>query len=153
MTASISAERPDSADAISLIEELEAQLVPFYPAASRHGLNVEQLLVQNVAFFVLRAEGVPAGCGGIKLEESYGELKRMYVRPQFRGRGFAKAIVDHLTDYARSNGIFCLRLETGIHQHEAIGLYERMGFGRIPPFGPYTDDPLSVCFEKRLAQG
>lgn len=44
-----------------------------------------------------------------------------------------------------------LRLETGIWQHEAIGLYESLGFYRIPPIGPYTDDPLSLCYEKRLA--
>jgi len=43
-----------------------------------------------------------------------------------------------------------LRLETGIHQKEAIGLYERMGFQSIPPFGEYVDDPLSRFFEKRI---
>jgi hypothetical protein len=43
-----------------------------------------------------------------------------------------------------------LRLETGIYQLEAIGLYERCGFQRIPPFGDYKADPLSVFFEKRL---
>jgi ribosomal protein S18 acetylase RimI-like enzyme len=43
-----------------------------------------------------------------------------------------------------------VRLETGIHQPEAISLYERAGFYRIPPFGSYTDDPLSLCYEKRL---
>jgi putative acetyltransferase len=42
-----------------------------------------------------------------------------------------------------------LRLETGIHQREAIALYERRGFHRIPPFGPYTDDPLTLCYEKQ----
>ena len=40
-------------------------------------------------------------------------------------------------------------LETGIHQHEAIGLYERMGFQRIPPFGAYQEDPLSRFYEKQ----
>jgi hypothetical protein len=43
-----------------------------------------------------------------------------------------------------------LRLETGIHQSEAIGLYERFGFQRIPPFGDYQEDPLSIFFEKHL---
>lgn len=46
-----------------------------------------------------------------------------------------------------------LRLETGIHQAEAIGLYERVGFYRIPPFGPYRVDPLSLYFEKPLDCG
>jgi putative acetyltransferase len=79
-----------------------------------------------------------------------GELKRMYVRPRFRGSGFGKLMVIHLADYARANGVVLLRLETGIHQREAIGLYERMGFQRIPPFGQYKADPLSLFFEKYL---
>jgi ribosomal protein S18 acetylase RimI-like enzyme len=57
----------------------------------------------------------------------------------------------HLADYTRRRGVGVLRLETGIHQVEAIGLYERFGFQRVRPFGPYRDDPLSLCFEKRLA--
>jgi ribosomal protein S18 acetylase RimI-like enzyme len=56
----------------------------------------------------------------------------------------------NLEDYARERNIGLLRLETGIYQTEAIGLYERVGFHRIPPFGPYTDDPLSRYYEKAL---
>jgi ribosomal protein S18 acetylase RimI-like enzyme len=74
----------------------------------------------------------------------------MYVRPQFRGRGFGKLLVNHLADFALGQGIDLLRLETGIHQTEAIGLYERMGFQRIPPFGEYKVDPLSLFYEKRI---
>ncbi len=151
----ITRERPDTADAVQLIAELEAYLEPMYPAESRHGLSVERLLTEGVAFFVLRADGVPAGCASIKLVEDdgetpYGEVKRMYVRPEFRGRGFAIRLLDQLEDYARERNIGLLRLETGIYQTEAIGLYERVGFHRIPPFGPYTDDPLSRYYEKAL---
>ncbi len=71
-------------------------------------------------------------------------------RSEFRGSGFGKLMLDHLADHARAHHIRLLRLETGIHQREAIGLYERAGFYRIPPFGPYTDDPLSPCYEKPL---
>jgi len=62
----------------------------------------------------------------------------------------AKAMVDHLAEYARRHGVDLLRLETGIHQRDAIGLYERMGFRGIPPFGDYKDDPLSRFYEKRI---
>jgi putative acetyltransferase len=81
----ISRERPDSADASALIAELEAELFPLYPQASRHG-------------------------------------------------------------------VVLLRLETGIHQHAAIGLYERMGLSLVPPFGEYREDPLSRFYEKKLAE-
>ncbi len=74
----------------------------------------------------------------------------MYVRPQFRGLGLGKAMLDHLADHAQKQGISLLRLETGIHQTEAIGLYKQMGFQQIGPFGEYKDDPLSRFYEKRL---
>jgi putative acetyltransferase len=142
---------PTSADATALIAELDALLEPLYPSESRHGFSVEKLIADAVAFFVIREDGQPAGCGGIKLfGTEYGELKRMYVRPQFRGHGLAKRLLDYLADYARAHGVDLLRLETGIHQHAAIRLYEQAGFQRIPPFGSYTDDPVSLCYEKRI---
>jgi len=151
ISAIITPERPDTADARTLIAELEAQLGPLYPRESRHGYSVEQLLAEAVAFFLIRENGVPAGCGAVKLVGSeYAEIKRMYVRPQFRGTGLAKLMLRHLTDYAHGQGIELLRLETGIHQRAAIGLYERFGFRLIPPFGEYREDPLSRFYEKSL---
>jgi GNAT superfamily N-acetyltransferase len=151
MAAVITPEDPASPDATALIAELDAHLAPLYPSESRHGFSVQKLIADAVAFFVIRDSGVPAGCGGIKLfGTEYGEIKRMYVRPQFRGLGFAKLLLDHLTDHARERGVGLLRLETGIHQHAAIRLYEQVGFRRIPPFGPYRDDPVSRCYEKRI---
>jgi putative acetyltransferase len=151
MPTMITSERPDTAAAQALIAELEAELAPLYPMESRHGYSVERLLVEGVAFFLIRENGIPAGCGGIKLVVTeYGEVKRMYVRSQFRGLGFAKLMLKHLTEYAQSHGIGLLRLETGIHQQAAIRLYERMGFQRIAPFGEYKEDPLSRFYEKRI---
>ena len=150
-TVTIGAERPDTAEAVQLIDELEAILSPLYPQESRHGYDVQKLIQQGVAFFVVRYAGEAAGCGGVQLVgQEYGELKRMYIRPHYRGKGLAKALLDHLASYARARGVTCLRLETGIHQAEAIGLYERWGFRRIGPFGPYRDDPLSIYYEKDI---
>ena len=153
MPAVITAERPDTPDALLLINELQTHLESFYPPESRHGFSVERLIAEAVAFFVLRADGRPAGCGGIKLVgREYGELKRMFVRPEFRGAGFGEMLVEHLAAHALAHGVTLLRLETGIHQQNAIRLYERLGFRRIPPFGPYTNDPVSLCYEKRLSR-
>ena len=152
MATVIGEERPDSVEATQLIAELEAHLAPLYPKASRHGFSVEKLLREAVAFFVIRYEGTAAGCGGVKLfGTEYGEIKRMYIRPQFRGLGLGKLILNHLAEYARHHGVGVLRLETGIYQVEAMGLYERWGFERIAPFGVYKEDPLSVFYEKRIA--
>src|SRR5437588_1854430 len=135
----IAAERPDSHDAAQLIGELESLLAPRYPQESRHGYAVEKLLREGVAFFVARVDDVPAGCGGVQLfgpeaGEAYGEIKRMYVRPRFRRSGVGQLMLTHLAGYASERGAHLLRLETGIHQVEAIRLYERFGFVRIRPF-------------------
>jgi len=146
-------ESPDSPAALELITELDAYLALLpYPQESRHAFSIEKLLREGVAFFVLRCEGAPAACGGLKVfAGDYGEVKRMYVRPAYRGRGLGKAILDHLAAYARSQELDVLRLETGIYQVEAIGLYERWGFQRRPPFGEYRVDPNSVYLEKTIA--
>lgn len=147
----IAQERPDSHDAAALVEELEAHLASRYAVESRHGLSVERLIAEAVAFFVARFDGVAAGCGGVKVVgDEYGELKRMYVRPEFRGRGLGRRLLEHLEEYTRRRGIAVLRLETGVYQSEAIAMYEGAGFRRIPPFGAYREDPVSRCYEKRI---
>src|SRR5919112_1293218 len=93
----IAAARADSPDAVPLISELEAELAQHYPAESRHGYSVEKLLREGVAFFVARVQGRPAGCGGVQIfGTEYAELKRMYVRPEFRGRRIGTLMLDFL---------------------------------------------------------
>ena len=152
----IEPQRPDAPEATQLIMELEAVLDPLYPPASRHGFSIEKLLREDVPFFVIRHQGEAAGCGGIKFfdaardEAPFGELKRMYVRPQFRGLGLGTRLLEHLADVALGRGVRVLRLETGIHQTAAIHMYERWGFAQIPPFGDYKVDPLSLFYARRL---
>ncbi|HEY7470007.1 MAG TPA: GNAT family N-acetyltransferase [Acidimicrobiia bacterium] len=148
MATSIDQARPDSPEARLVIAELESELVGLYPEESSHGYSVDKLLSEGVHFFLVNHDGNPAGCGGIQLYRDYGELKRMFIRPPFRGLGLGRLLIDHLARHARDHDVPLLRLETGIHQHEAIRLYEGMGFERIPPFGPYRPDPLSIFYER-----
>lgn len=151
MQIEITAERPDHADARILIEELSNYLEPLSPPESRHGYTIEKLLARNVDFFVLWVDGLPAACGGIEFfGQDYGEIKRMYVRPQFRGQGLGKRIIAYLAAQAQARGVTTLRLETGSMMTDAIGLYESQGFRRIPAFGEYKADPLSSFFEKKI---
>jgi putative acetyltransferase len=151
MPIAILPERPDSDDARALIAELDAYLIPLYPPASHHGYPVEKLLAEKVDFFVARVDCAAAGCGALKFYVAYAEIKRMYVRPSFRGRGFGRAMIEHLERFAESRAVRILRLETGVLQREAIGLYEAAGYREIEAFGEYLPDPLSRFFEKRLA--
>ncbi len=151
LTLVIEETRADNPVAQALIEELDAHLIPLYPSESHHGYSVEKLLAQGVVLFVARQDAAVAACGGVQLfGAEFGEIKRMYVRPAFRGLGLAKAILAHLESFTASRGVPLLRLETGIHQREAITLYERMDYTQIGPFGPYREDPLSLFYEKRL---
>jgi GNAT superfamily N-acetyltransferase len=143
--------RPDHPDAVALILELDTVLAPDYPPESRHGFSVDKLLRENVHFFVTYVQQQPAGCGGVLLVGTdYAEIKRMYVRDAFRGMGLGRLMLEHLEAFTQAQGIARLRLETGIYQAAALRLYEQMGFQRIPPFGPYWDDPVSICMEKVL---
>jgi GNAT superfamily N-acetyltransferase len=96
-------------------------------------------------------DGRPCGCGGVcRYDADTAELRRMYVAPEARGNGLSRTLLAGLEAEARALGYRALRLETGHLQHEAIGLYTSAGFARIEPYGPYVDDPRSLCFEKRL---
>ena len=142
---------PDSVDAVQLIGELDDHLLAHpYPPQSRHAFSVDKLVREGVVFFITYYEGKLAGCGGVKMFDDYGEVKRMFVRPIHRGRGLGKAMLNRLAEYAQSKGAKVLRLETGIYEVEAIGLYESWGFSRRTPFGKYVEDPLSVYLEKQL---
>ena len=77
----------------------------------------------------------------------------MYVTPDQRRRGVAKVLLKALETHIQSLGIDTVRLETGIHQHEALSFYTANGYRRVAPFGPYRTDPLSVFMEKRLETG
>jgi GNAT superfamily N-acetyltransferase len=150
MTITITRELPDSRDAVILITELSDYLDPLYPKWNQFGLSPDRMIKEGVAFFITRVDGMPAGCGGIKFYEGFGELKRMYVRPQFRGTGLGKLMLKHLEMFAHQQGTTVLRLETGIYQPEAMGLYERMSYRLIPPFEPYdaSTATLSRFYEK-----
>ncbi len=134
-----------------LIEELDGYQLLLYPAESNHLLDIETLVQPQMRFFSAAVNGNVLGCGGIWLHEDYAEVKRVYVCPAARGLGLAKQIMARLEDEARAAGMTIARLETGIYQSEALGLYRALGYADRGPFGGYpSGDPMSVFMEKRL---
>lgn len=96
-------------------------------------------------------EGVAIGCGSIKeYEPGSMELKRMFVHPEFRNLGIATKILVHLENWAREMGYEKCILETGQKQKEAVILYEKRGYRRIPNYGQYENVADSICMEKKL---
>lgn len=142
-------------DVHNLTDELDLALAGPYSEDQHHGLEVEELFQPHIRFFVASLDGVAVGCGGVALFEDYAEVKRMYARASVRGRGVARALLRRIEAVTREAGLTVLRLETGIHQHDALSFYERAGFQRCGPFGAYAEMPpgaiaASAFYEKAL---
>jgi putative acetyltransferase len=147
---SIAIENPDQPDIIALLRAADAWYATLYPAESNHLLDVSTLQQTDITFFVAREGGELRGFGAVADRGDYAEIKRMYLAPAARGRKLGRRILDVLEAHAVQNGRRCFRLETGIHQPEAIGLYRSHGYRDIAPFGDYRPDPLSLFMEKRV---
>lgn len=93
----------------------------------------------------------PVGCGAIKkYDENTAEIKRMFVRPEFRGQGLAYFILKELELWATELNYSVCILETGKKQPEAIRLYQKSGYITIPNYGQYANVESSICMRKQL---
>lgn len=141
---------PATPENLTLIEQLDRYQEALYPSESNHLLPIAVLRQPNVIFLTVTVDGELAGCGAFVNMGDYAEIKRMFVLPEFRGLKLGRQLLDELERAALAAGLSLARLETGIHQPEALGLYEKAGYRRRGPFGEYGEDPLSVFMEKQL---
>jgi GNAT superfamily N-acetyltransferase len=113
-----------------------------------HQFNAIDMLKNCVIAY---SEDRAVGCGAFKpFTEDAVEIKRMYTNEEMRGKGFASKILNELEVWAKEEGFNKCVLETGIKQPEAIALYEKNGYYRIPNYGQYIGIDNSVCYEKLL---
>lgn len=146
-----------SASSRGLIAALNAELCSAYaePGANHFALDPAEVAPGRGAFLVVVLDGKPVGCGAVRLlDDETGELKRMYVAPELRGRGLGRRLVAALEAEALALGARRLVLETGVRQESALALYRNTGFHRIPLYGEYCLSPAtSVCLGKELREG
>jgi putative acetyltransferase len=145
---------PASAEALRLLALSDAYMQALYPPASNHLEGPAALSGPRGRFLGIHVDGELVACGAVKLMDDdgrYGEIKRVFVLESHRGRGLSRRIMASLEQLLLSEGYKLARLETGIAQPEAIGLYRALGYVERPPFGAYAPDPLSLFMEKRLA--
>ena len=148
----VTLEKPNQPDILALIAELDAYQDTLYPAEARYALDIDSLMGENVLFAVARdGDGNAIGCGAMVLYETYGEVKRMYVRREARGMGAAQAIIRLLEFTALEKGCYTFMLETGPYQPEAIAFYTKQGYGRCTAFGDYPEHLLSVFMSKHVS--
>jgi GNAT superfamily N-acetyltransferase len=137
--------------ASDLIRELDAELAQRYPVEKIHGLHPDEMIAFPGVFLLARCDGKVVACGAVRpLDGGLAELKRMYVVPAARRKGFARRLLEELETVARELEVSVLRLETGIHQPESVALYEAAGYRPIAAYGEYIGNTYSLCYEKRL---
>lgn len=142
---------PRQPEVRALIAELDLYMQALYPAESNHLLDIETMCQPQMRYFAATVNGETLGCGGFWAHEEYAEVKRLYVHPRSRGLGLARKLMGAIEDEMRREAFRLARLETGVHQPEALGLYAMLGYNRCAPYGDYpANDPLSVFMEKKL---
>ena len=146
----IEIKRADPREFILMLQASDAYAASLYPAESNHMLDVETLLRPQMNFFGVYVDGVSKGCGGFWAHDDCVEIKRVWIDTSARGRGLSKKLMLALESEALFLGFKIARLETGISQPEALGLYHALGYLDRGPFGEYKLDPLSVFMEKAL---
>ena len=142
----------DREDVRILLAASDQYLRSLYPEESNHLDDTDTLSKPNSVLLGAFADNHLLGIGAVKLfyADGYGEVKRVFVDPLYRGQGIAKPIMAALEAKLVKEGIIFARLETGIKQTAAIGLYKNLGYQERAPFGQYVTDPLSIFMEKQL---
>ena len=144
---------PDSPEVQTLLAVSDAYYVNLYPAESNHLESSDDLKKPNVLFVGCRIDGELVASGAAKIMQddgSFAEIKRVFVVDDHRGKGLSSKVMCFLETELQSRGVSLFRLETGIKQPEALGLYRKLGYLERGPFGSYRADSYSVFMEKQV---
>lgn len=139
---------PSSKEALKITDDL------FIDLEQRYGKGtIEDFMKENKSFrpfLIIEINKKIIACGTLnKIDEETAEIKRMFVYPKFRGKGFSKIILQELEKFAVREKYKKIILETGVMQPEAISLYKKFNYKKRKCYGKYENDPHSVCFEKK----
>jgi GNAT superfamily N-acetyltransferase len=147
--------RVDDGDGSLLAQAMRDEIAVMYDGLELDGDRMPragqaELSPPGGAFIVGYTGGEPACCGGVKrLDDQRCEIKKMYVVPEWRGKGVARRLLHELEDRARALGYAIARLDTGPKQVSARGLYEDERYEQIPDF---NGNPVAVFWgEKPLS--
>ena len=152
MTQTITLVKTDSShpDFRALVQLLDAHLEekdgdehPFFAQYN----TLDPIKHDNVPY----QNGTPTGCGSSKkYADNIMEVKRMYVKPEYRGQGIASRILATLEEWAKTLGYSETILETLKSQTSVVAMYQRNGYEIIPNYGQYQGVESSVCMRKYL---
>jgi len=153
MSFTIATETPLSDDVRALVKALNEFTYALTPAEFRHHMAVEQMAQPDTTLFVARDEsGATLGMGALRRHANgVGEVKRMFVKPEARGRGVGGAILASIEKLAREEGVTRLVLETGSNFDAAKRIYERGGMAPCEPVLDYPPSAWTAFYAKSLS--
>ncbi len=128
-------------------------LVAGYLSLQRYDAEIADLAVKYGSpygrlYLCIADDGTAAGCVALKkIDDTFGELKRLYVKPSYRGNGIARRMVGKILEDAAQIGYQAVLLDTLPFLHEAIELYHGLGFYDIPS---YNNSPMESCIYMRF---
>lgn len=140
----------DHPDAARMVGEIQQEMVVRYGGPDETPVDPADFSPPRGLFLVGYLDGAPVASGGWRSHGTDAELKRMYVAPEARGKGLARAVLAEVERTAFEAGHRRVILETGEQQPEAVALYRSAGYADIPAFGHYADSPESVHLGKAL---
>jgi GNAT superfamily N-acetyltransferase len=135
----------------SLIVQLDKELNERYGGLMQSTYDQHNHIIDIDTVVIAYSSGRPAGCACFKrYDDTSAEIKRMFVKRTERGQGIAYKILSELELWAKESGFKDTILETGDKQHEAIALYQKLGYTITENYGQYSDLATSICMRKEL---
>jgi GNAT superfamily N-acetyltransferase len=141
--------RPDELDSVRELFREYGGFVGSPICFENFAREIASLPGEYICLLVAEESGELAGCAALRrIGEGIAEMKRLYVRPAFQGRGLGRLLAARIIQEARGLGCQVLRLDTLPVMGSALALYRGLGFREIPPYG--GNPPEAICFELRL---
>ncbi len=141
---------PSDKQVKELFQLLDSHNMSHCPPEICHLTQPEELEKIDSTLLGAYLEDKLCGMGGIKYYRDYGEITRMYVKDDYRGRGVAESLLRMLEQKAKVKGLNWLKLETSDKFKAACALYEKYGFSFCEPFGEYVEKPYNTYMRKPI---
>ncbi|MCH2045209.1 MAG: GNAT family N-acetyltransferase [Saprospiraceae bacterium] len=142
----------DDADFKHLAQLLDQELYKRYPDVQPDYDHYNEY-EEAIDALLIYIEDQPVACGALKTlasQKDWVEIKRIYVNPNYRGKGLGKQLILALEAWIMTSNCKSIVLETGVRMPEAMQLYQKMGYQIVPNFPPYIGLPHSICMRKLI---
>lgn len=141
-----------NSDFIKLCRDLDSFLNELVGGEENRAQYVPYNRLDDIHDAIVAYDGdFPIGCAAFKkYDDECAEVKRVFIKREYRGKGISKKLMELLENSAKKQGFRSLILESGEPLVAAMALYKKIGYKIIPNYGQYKDMPESVCMKKNI---